>query len=230
MRHRPGYEGVHPAGARPVTPGSPGDAQASTVIGGSRLRFVALTGGLGAGKSTALAAFERLGAATISTDAIVHELYESDEVRRAVVERWGRSVAPGGTVDRAEIAKHVFADPDERRWLEGTIWPLVGRRLWDWRQEVGRLDPPPRAAVVEIPLLFESGMESAYDAAVAIVAPEEVRAERAGSRGHAAVDERASAQLSQEEKARRATYTVVNDGTVEELEAKLSDVLDEVAG
>jgi dephospho-CoA kinase len=150
-------------------------------------------------------------------------------VRRAVVSRWGRDVAPDGKVDRAAIARHVFADADERRWLEGLLWPLVGRELWEWRQEVGARQPPPRAAVVETPLLFEAGMEGVYDATVAIVAPEEVRARRAGARGHAAVDERSARQLPQEEKARRATYTVVNDATVEELEAKLSEVLEKVA-
>ena len=73
--------------------------------------FVGLTGGLGAGKSTALAALERLGAATLSTDAVVHELYATPELRDAVVARWGEDVAPGGVVDRAAIAAHAFADP-----------------------------------------------------------------------------------------------------------------------
>jgi dephospho-CoA kinase len=74
--------------------------------------FVGLTGGLGSGKSTALAALERLGAATLSTDAVVHELYAGAEVRDAVVARWGDDVAPGGTVDRSAIARHAFADPE----------------------------------------------------------------------------------------------------------------------
>jgi len=86
-------------------------------------------------------------------------------------------------------------------------------------------DPPPPAAVIEIPLLFESGMDAALDATLAIVAPEELREERAGARGHAAVAERTSRQLSQDEKAARATYVVENDGSVEQLEARLSEVL-----
>ncbi len=71
--------------------------------------FVGLTGGIGAGKSTALAALERLGAAVISSDAVVHELYGGDELRDAVVERWGAEVAPGGVVDRAALARRAFA-------------------------------------------------------------------------------------------------------------------------
>ncbi len=191
--------------------------------------FVGLTGGLGAGKSTALAALERLGAATLSTDAVVHELYASDEVRDAVVERWGDDVAPGGTVDRSAIAKPAFAAPDERAWLEQQIWPRVAQRVMAFREEAQDGDgDKPRAAVVETPLLFEAGMEEAYDATIAVIADEDVRAERAAARGHHGVDERASRQLSQGEKAARATDVVRNDGTVAELEASLSEVLDKL--
>jgi dephospho-CoA kinase len=187
--------------------------------------FVGLTGGLGAGKSTALAALERLGAATLSTDAVVHELYGSDEVRDAVVERWGAEVAPGGVVDRSAVARHAFASGADRAWLEGLLWPLVGARVAAFREQALTADPPPAAAVVETPLLFEAGMDGIYDATIAIVADEQVRAERAGARGHEAVDERSSRQLPQDEKAQRATFAVRNDGSIADLEAQLSDVL-----
>ncbi len=190
-----------------------------------RVPFAGLTGGIAAGKSTALAALARLGAATLSTDAVVHELYASDEVRDLVVSRWGAEVAPGGMVDRAAVAAHAFASPDERAWLEGVLWPRVGARVLAFKEAAEAQEPPPPAAVVETPLLFEAGMEAAYDATIAIVAPEELREERAGARGHAAVAERMSRQLSQEEKAARATYAVVNDGSVEQLEQRLSAVL-----
>jgi dephospho-CoA kinase len=187
--------------------------------------FVGLTGGLGAGKSTALAALERLGAATLSTDAVVHELYESDDVRDAVVERWGPDVAPGGGVDRSAVARHAFADGDERAWLEGLLWPKVGERVAAFREAALGADPPPPAIVIETPLLFEAGMDGMYDATIAVIADEDVRAERAGARGHHGVDERAARQLPQEEKAARATFAVRNDGTVDDLESRLADVL-----
>jgi dephospho-CoA kinase len=182
--------------------------------------FVGLTGGIGAGKSEALAALERLGAATISTDRVVHELYEEPEVRDAVIARWGPQVAPGGKVDRSAIAQAAFATPDDRAWLEQLLWPLVGRKVADWRRTASGV-----ALVVETPLLFEAGLEGNYDATIAIVADEKVRNERAAARGHAALDERTARQLSQDEKARRATYAVENSGTLEELEQELSEVL-----
>jgi dephospho-CoA kinase len=191
----------------------------------ARVPFVGLTGGLGAGKSEALKTLGELGAATLSTDAVVHELLASGELRELVVARLGDGVAPGGELERSLIAERVFGDDEARTWLEGELWPRVGKRVWDWRQEVEALDPAPRAAVVEVPLLFESGMESAFDTTIAVVAEEAVRAERAGARGHAAVAERTGRQLSQEEKADRADFEVRNDGTLEELRESLSRVL-----
>jgi dephospho-CoA kinase len=189
-----------------------------------------LTGGIGAGKTTALDALDRLGAAVLSTDAVVHELYLGDEVRDAVVERFGLGAAPDGVVDRSEVARLAFATPEDRAWLEGLLWPRVGERMATWREEVSEAAPPARAAVVEVPLLFESGMAGAFDATIAVVTDEVVRAERAAARGHAALDERGARQLSQEEKAQRATYVVVNDGTEHDLERKLSAVLDKLGG
>ncbi len=193
--------------------------------------LIGLTGGMGAGKSTALAALERLGAAVLSTDAVVHELYAGDgRLRDAVVERWGAEVAPGGVVDRGAIARRAFAQEEERRWLEGLLWPLVGERVWEWITHTRAQRPAPRAAVVEVPMLFEAGMGELYDATIAVVAQEELRRERAAGRGHELQAQRTARQLPQEEKARRATFTVRNDGTVEELEMKLSGVLEKLRG
>lgn len=207
-------------------PSSPTRADAPAA---SALPFVGLTGGIGAGKSTALAALERLGAATLSTDAVVHELYESAELRDLVVGRWGGDVSPGGRVDRRAVAERAFATPEDRRWLEQLLWPRVGARMAQWREEALDSDPRPSVLVVEVPLLFESGMESGFDATIAVVAEEGVRAERAGGRGHAAVEERTARQLTQDEKAARATYTVRNDGTEGELEGRLADVIASLA-
>jgi dephospho-CoA kinase len=156
---------------------------------------------------------------------VVHELYDDPEVRQAVIDRFGQAVAPDGSVDRGAVATSAFATPEDRSWLEELIWPRVGARIARWHEAMERADRPPRAAVVEVPLLFESGMEGLFDATIAVVADEGVRAERAGARGHRALEARSARQLSQEEKAHRATYVVVNDGTVEQLESKLSGVL-----
>jgi dephospho-CoA kinase len=189
-----------------------------------RIPFVGLTGGIGAGKSTALAALERAGAAVLSTDAVVHELYSDDDVVSAVVGRFGDAIERDGVIDRAALARVAFATASDREWLEGLLWPRVGERMAAWRSSL--VPGEVRAAVVEVPLLFESGMDGAFDATIAVVAAEDLRASRAGARGHEALEERSARQLSQQEKAHRATYVVVNDGTVEELESKLSSMLE----
>src|SRR5919202_3107588 len=103
--------------------------------GAGRVPFVGLTGGLGAGKSEALRALGELGAATLSTDEVVRELLETDEMRDKLVERLGPEVAPDGRLDRSLIAERVFGDPDQRSWLEGVLWPRVGERVGSWKQE-----------------------------------------------------------------------------------------------
>jgi dephospho-CoA kinase len=159
----------------------------------------------------------------------VHELYADPAVRDAVVARWGPDVAPGGTVDRAAVARHAFAAADERAWLEGLLWPRVGERVAAWREAEGARTPPPPALVVETPLLFEAGLERMYDATLVVVADERIRAERAAARGHTSVDERTARQLTQEEKAARADHVVRNDRDLAALEQELGDVLEKLS-
>jgi dephospho-CoA kinase len=195
------------------------------VAGEPRVPFVGLTGGIAAGKSEALRALERVGAATLSSDDVVHELLTTGEVRDMLVERFGDKVATDGEIDRGAVAEVVFGDPEQREWLEGVLWPRVGERIASWREGLEQADPQPRAAVVEVPLLFESGMEAAFDTTIAVVANEEIRSDRAAARGHRGVESRTSRQLSQDEKARRAGVVVRNDGTLDELEQALSSAL-----
>ncbi len=188
---------------------------------------IGLTGGIAAGKSEALAAFERLGAATISSDAVVHELLDSEPLLSRLTERWGAEAAPAGRVDRTRVGEIVFADPMELAWLEAQIHPLVGGRIGEW---LGSLPAETEIAVVEVPLLFEAGMEGAFDTTVAVVTSDEVRRARAEARGHALVGEREARQLAQEEKAARSEHVVENDGTVEDLERALSALIEKLTG
>jgi dephospho-CoA kinase len=188
---------------------------------------IGLTGGIAAGKSEALAAFERLGAATISSDAVVHELLDSEPLLSRLTERWGAEVAPGGRIDRAKVGEVVFADPEELRWLEAQIHPLVGERIGSW---LASLSPGAEIAVVEVPLLFEGEMETVFDTTVAVVASDEARRARAQARGHVLVGEREARQLTQEEKAARAEHVIENDGSVEDLEQALSALIDTLRG
>jgi dephospho-CoA kinase len=176
---------------------------------------VAVTGGIGAGKSAALAAFARRGVPTLSADHVVHRLIGEDpEVRAALEERLG-------TTDRAGIAAIVFADREQLDWLEALLHPRVRREQEAWH---AGLDA--EVAAIEIPLLFETGGEERFDAVVVITAPADVRARRTGRAG----DARAARLLSDPEKVRRADYAYVNEGTLDELDAFVGQVLDRLTG
>ncbi len=186
---------------------------------------IGLTGGIAAGKSEALKAFARLGAATLSSDAVVHDLLESDELRERLVARWGPEVAPDGKIERTKVGEIVFANPEELTWLEAQIHPLVQQRTAEWLLS---LPADTEVAVVEVPLLFEAGSDKVFDATVSVITSDELRRERAAARGHALVDEREARQLTQMEKAGLAEHMVENDGTIEELEQRLSALLEKL--
>ena len=189
---------------------------------------VAITGGIGAGKSEALASFARHGAATVSSDQIVHRLLREDEdVRRALLERFGeRILDEAGQVDRSAIADVVFPDRQALDWLEALLHPLVVREYLDWREQLGRLPNPPPVCVTEVPLLYEVGGEGRFDKVVVVTAPAELRAQRS----QVEAELREPRLLPEDEKAKRADYVYINDGSLEELDAFVAGVMPELTG
>jgi dephospho-CoA kinase len=188
---------------------------------------VAVTGGIGAGKSEALRAFARHGAAVISSDEIVHELLREDpEVRRAVVERLGPGVlGADGSIDRARVGEVVFSDPEALRWLEELLHPRVVARYLRWREELAEQPEPPGVCVTEVPLLYEVGGESRFDKVVVVTASPETRI----SRRIGPMRDRERRLLTDEEKASRADYVYVNDGTRDELDEFVAGVVADLA-
>ncbi|HET7568001.1 MAG TPA: dephospho-CoA kinase [Gaiellaceae bacterium] len=178
---------------------------------------VALTGGIAAGKSEALRAFARHGAATASSDEVVHRLYREDEsLRAALRERWGERAFAAGEVDREAVGRIVFADRGELDWLERELHPRVRAAVDAWIREQDA-----DVVVVEIPLLYETGGETRFDRVVVVTAPAEVRDGR-----RAGIAERQWRLVPDEEKARRADFAYVNDGTLEQLDAFAASVLE----
>jgi dephospho-CoA kinase len=174
---------------------------------------VAITGGIAAGKSEALASFARHGAATRSSDDVVHELHEHDEeVRSAIRERWGDDAV--GNPRR--IGEIVFAERDELAWLEQLLHPKARATMDAW---LAGVDAP--LAVVEVPLLYETGGEARFDVVVVVTAPAQTRAARRD--GFA---DRETRLLPDEEKMRRADFSYVNDGSLAELDAFVAGVVD----
>jgi dephospho-CoA kinase len=189
----------------------------------SRPLAVAITGGIGAGKSTALDAFRRHGAATVSSDEIVHHLLATDpEVKRALVERLGDGIlGEDGAPDRERIAFRVFRDREALDFLEKLLHPLVSREYMSWREQLAKLPNPPQVCVTEVPLLYEVGAEKRFDKVVVVTAPAKLREARRGGRA----DERESRLMPDKEKAKRADFSYVNTGTPEQLDAWVAEVM-----
>jgi dephospho-CoA kinase len=187
---------------------------------------VAITGGIGAGKSEALYAFQRAGAATVSSDEIVHHLLRTDpEVREAILAELGEGVlGPDGSIDRARVAAMVFGDRSKLDFLEQLLHPRVVREYLTWRDQLGELPEPPAVTVTEVPLLYETGGDARFDKVVVITAPAKVREQRR----RVARDDRDSRLLPDKEKVQRADYSYVNTGTLEELDAWVEQVMTEL--
>jgi dephospho-CoA kinase len=185
---------------------------------------VAITGGIGAGKSTALECFRRHGAATVSSDEIVHHLLATDhEVKRALVERFGEEIlGEDGAPDRERIAFKVFRDREALEFLEKLLHPLVSREYMTWREQLANLPNPPEVCVTEVPLLYEVGGEKRFDKVVVITAPRKLREARRGG----APDDRESRLIPDREKVKRADFAYVNTGTPDELDAWVGEVME----
>jgi dephospho-CoA kinase len=188
---------------------------------------VAVTGGIGAGKSEALRAFARHGAAVISSDDIVHELLRSDEdVRAAVRERFGAGAfGPDGSVDRARVAEIVFTEEHELDWLERLLHPRVVAAYLRWRDELARQPDPPAVCVTEVPLLYEVGGETRFDAVVVITAPTELRV----GRQVRPMQDRERRLIPDDEKLARADFAYVNDGSLDDLDRFVARVIERLS-
>ena len=187
---------------------------------------MAVTGGIGAGKSEVVRAFARHGAEVLSSDEVVHRLLRDEPaVKAAVVERFGeRVLGADGEIDRARVAEVVFADPGELRWLEELLHPRVIEELERWRESLADGGHAPGICVVEVPLLYEVGADRRFDAVVVVTAPPAVRAARLGR----SVAERERRLLPDDEKLERADFAFVNDGTLDELDAFVARVVSDL--
>jgi dephospho-CoA kinase len=186
---------------------------------------VAITGGIGAGKSEALMAFARHGAAVVSSDEIVHHLLRRPEVRDAIVARMGNGiVAPDGEIDRGALATVVFNDRDALEWLEQLLHPLVSAEYLHWREQVAALPDAPPVTVTEVPLLYETGGDERFDKVVVITAPSKLRR----ARSHVTDDGREARLIPDRQKVERADFAYTNIGSIEELDAFVKSVMAEL--
>lgn len=187
---------------------------------------VGLSGGIGCGKSTVLGFFREAGWRTIESDAVVRALLAKDsEVQTQLHARWGEAVFADGAVDRSAVAKRVFSDGGELKWLEALLHPLV-RASWQASIE----QTPDANWLVEIPLLFEKRLETRFDLTVCVVSPPDVVADRMVARAYteAQIEQRRKQQMSLEEKIERADHLITNAGSLDFLKQQTTRLIEHI--
>ncbi|MEK6536642.1 MAG: dephospho-CoA kinase [Actinomycetota bacterium] len=190
---------------------------------------VALTGGIGSGKSTALLMFAARGAAVLSSDRVVHELLEREDVHAKIAESLGIEPLLPGEEGRRQIAESVFADERQLTRLEDILFPLVAGEIAAWQASEPATSAP--LTVVELPMLFEAGMESGFDRVVLVTAPTEIRRSRHEGRvGITDFEQRASRQLPESEKRARSDFVYDNTSSPEELDGFVAATVAAIVG
>ncbi len=185
----------------------------------THIPVLGLTGGIGSGKSTALAYLHELGAATISSDDIVHGLYSRADVIDRIREHFGDAVVDGvGGVSRPALAGIVFSDAAELRWLEDLLHPFVREAVADWVQLQQKARPRPALIAIEVPLLFETGFDQRFDHIMLITAPDDLRRKRLTAKlTDSEFRRRRAQQMPEEEKIRRSDFVFDNTGSRKQL-------------
>jgi dephospho-CoA kinase len=186
-----------------------------------------VTGGVGSGKSTVAKILEKRGARVLDADAIVHELYRGGSLVDAIAQAFGPETrTASGAVDRAKLGEIVFREPQRRRQLEQLVHPEVRARV---QREIDSLRRQGFAGmvVVDAALLVETPHPYPLDALAVVAAPREARLARLEARGMSRdeAERRMKAQTTDEEKERRADLILRNDGTIEDLEARIDKML-----
>jgi dephospho-CoA kinase len=192
---------------------------------------VGLTGGVGAGKSTAARALADLGAVVVDADALAREVVATGTPGlAAVVAEFGPDIlAPDGSLDRSRLGQLVFSDPARRKALEAIVHPLVRRRAG----ELEAAAPAGALVVHDIPLLAETGQDGSFDAVLVVDVPVEVQVERlVRARGWSADEAaaRIAAQAAREDRLAVATHVLDNSGTPEDLRRHVAEVFEELTG
>jgi dephospho-CoA kinase len=181
----------------------------------THIPLLGLTGGIGSGKSTALAYLHELGAATISSDDIVHDLYSTADVVDRIREHFGDAVVDGaGGISRPALAGIVFSNEGELRWLEDLLHPFVREAVAVWIESQQKVRPRPALMVVEVPLLFETGFDQRFDYIMLITAPDDVRRRRLSAKlTDSEFRRRRAQQMPEEEKIARSDFVFDNTGS-----------------
>ena len=184
---------------------------------------IALTGSIASGKTTVLAIFQKLGAATIDSDKIVSELYRREDVKKQILSLFQ-------TLDKKQISSQIFSNPKKRRLLEQLLHPLVEQEIEKRTQSFESNGE--KLVVIEVPLLFEAGLEHMFDKVIAITCPQQQQLSRLQQQGLSKQQalSRINAQLPQKEKVKKSDFTIDNSSSPQQLQKQVEKMLSDLNG
>lgn len=192
------------------------------------MKKVAITGGLSSGKSTVCKIFQDLGAYTVSSDEIVHNILSSNRtLQTQIIDLLGSDILTNNLLDREKIAKKVFSDSEKLQALESLIHPAVFHEIQSQYDSI-KTDKRYELFVAEVPLLYETSSQGLFDIIVTVLSDENQSKERfktMKNKSEAEFNHRMMRQLSPKEKAARADYIILNDGSIEELQSQVTQLL-----
>ncbi len=198
---------------------------------GPNLQVIAVTGGVGSGKSTVVDLMARRGLVTVRADDVAHKaILPGTPAHRRIVERFGNEIlSPDGTIDRTCLADRVFGDPVELASLNAIVHPPVIEHLKSCFEEMGASGERVTVAV-EIPLLVEAGLTDMVDAVILVTASPQIRMKRMVAQGWPEEKVRAvmEAQAADAEKAKHADAIIDNSGDIEALDGKVEEALAQI--
>ncbi|MBD8500219.1 dephospho-CoA kinase [Paenibacillus arenosi] len=192
---------------------------------------IGLTGGIASGKSTVSQLFVQYGARLVDADRIAREVVlPGSAVLEQIAERFGSEMLlPDGTLDRKRLGEIIFQDPVERRALEQITHPAIRKQMMDQMKQY-ELEDPKRLVVVDVPLLYESGLDELFQEVVVVYVPASIQLERLKERDRLTEEEaytRIRTQMSLEEKRERADWIIHNDKDRTETERQVRLFLQE---
>ena len=190
---------------------------------------VGLTGSIGTGKSTVLKLFNQLGAYTVDVDKIVHQLYKRGDIQEKVKKEFGDVFNEDGSLNRKEVAKIIFNNPEKRKVLEDIIHPEVRKEVKRFIQNIEKKDKN-AIVIVEVPLLIETGQYKEYDKVIVVYSPKNLQLKRLLNKGYSREEalKRINSQMNIEEKLKFADFIIKNISSLEDLKKQVKEVFNQL--
>lgn len=193
------------------------------------MKRIALTGGIGCGKSTVAQIFQTHGIPVIDADAVVHELYNDEKIIQELIMHFGAEIKENGKINRKKLGTIIFHDDEKKKVLDDFFKKRVNHVV---KTTMLKFENEKKKAVIyDAALIFEWGIETEFDYILVVDAPENIRIQRICDRDQLTKEEaevRINSQMPMEEKVKRADYLIINDRDVSHIQTQVDEIIEKL--